>query len=120
MSNPVRHAANELTTLIERNPDKFMRLIYLPLLIHVRERLAKFIGAETDELVLVPNASHGINTVLKNFEWQQGDILIDGAHNSNCPPMPAVTRFTSSYHNVQLYIKNNSIHLRHATTPPNF
>jgi selenocysteine lyase/cysteine desulfurase len=81
LPNLVREAADKLTTLVERNPDKFMRFTSLPLLTHVRERLAKFIGAETDEVVLVPNASHGINTVLKNFEWQQGDILIDGAHN---------------------------------------
>jgi hercynylcysteine S-oxide lyase len=82
LSNPVRHAANELTTLIESNPDKFIRLTYAPLLIHVRERLARFIGAETDELVLVPNTSHGINTVLRNFAWQQGDILIYGTHTT--------------------------------------
>jgi len=82
MPNLVREAAEKLTTLVERNPDKFMRLTYLPLLIHVRERLASFIGAAADELVLVPNASHGINTVLKNFEWQQGDILIDGARST--------------------------------------
>ena len=56
-----------------------MRLTYLPILNQVRERLAKFIKAEIDELVLVPNTSHGINTVLKNFEWQQGDILVHGA-----------------------------------------
>src|ERR1700736_878141 len=48
--NPVRQAGDELTALIERNPDKFMRLTFAPLLEHVRERLAKFIGAETDEL----------------------------------------------------------------------
>lgn len=82
LPNLVREAADKLTTLVESNPDKFMRLISLPLLTHVRERLAKFIGAKTDEVVLVPNASHGINTVFKNFEWQKGDILIDGVHNT--------------------------------------
>ena len=48
-------------------------------LIHTRTRLAKFIEAgDTDEVVLVPNASHGINTILKNFDWHEGDIIIEG------------------------------------------
>lgn len=82
LSKPVLQARNELTTLIERNPDKFMRLTFLPLFTHVRERLAKLIGTETDELVLIPNASQGINTVLWNFEWRPSDILVVGAHNA--------------------------------------
>lgn len=54
-----------------------MRLTYQELLINTRERLADFIGADDkDEVVLVPNASHGINNVLRSFEWQEGDILI--------------------------------------------
>jgi selenocysteine lyase/cysteine desulfurase len=38
--------------------------------------VAKLIGAETDECVLVNNTSHGIATVLRNFEWNEGDIII--------------------------------------------
>lgn len=78
MSLPVREASEALSVLIERNPDKFNRFTYQPLLVHVRDRLAKLIGAETDEVVLVANASHGITTVLRNFEWHEGDILIEG------------------------------------------
>lgn len=58
-----------------------MKETYFDLLIHTRTRLAKFIGAgETDEVVLVPNASHGISTILRNFEWNEGDILIEGVY----------------------------------------
>ncbi|KIM79204.1 hypothetical protein PILCRDRAFT_823789 [Piloderma croceum F 1598] len=104
LSKPVLQARNELTTLIERNPDKFMRLTFLPLFMHVRERLAKLIGAETDELVLIPNASHGINTVLWNFEWLPSDILVvvtttydsilkTAQYLSDRPPHPQVSKF---------------------------
>lgn len=35
-------------------------------------------GVEHDELVLVPDATQGINTVLRNFEWKEGDVIVDG------------------------------------------
>ena len=44
-----------------------------------RAAVAKLIGAETDEVVLVPNASHAYNVVLRNFEWREGDVIITGA-----------------------------------------
>ena len=54
-----------------------MRLELEGLLDNTRARVAKLIGAETDEVVFVPNATHGVNTVLRNFEWHEGDVLID-------------------------------------------
>ena len=50
---------------------------------HCREAVAKFIGAEVDEVVLVPNASHALNIVLRNFEWRDGDVLVGGQHDSS-------------------------------------
>ena len=61
---------------IESNPDLFHRLTYQKRLIGVREKLASLIGAKTDEVVLVPNASMGINTILRNFEWEKEDQII--------------------------------------------
>ncbi|KIJ54490.1 hypothetical protein M422DRAFT_240557 [Sphaerobolus stellatus SS14] len=43
----------------------------------VRERLAHIIGADTDEVVLVPNATHGVNTVLRNFDWGPDDFIVE-------------------------------------------
>ncbi|THU76340.1 PLP-dependent transferase [Dendrothele bispora CBS 962.96] len=58
-----------------------------------------------DEVVCVPNASHGINTVLRNFIWEEGDILIDcnttyGSvgltvqYLNDVPPHPKIAQFT--------------------------
>lgn len=44
-----------------------------------RQLVADLVGAEQDEIVFVPNATSGINTVLRNFEWKEGDILFGGA-----------------------------------------
>lgn len=53
-----------------------MRLKYGTHLIQCRKRVARLIGADVDECVLVPNAIHGINTVLRNFGWAKGDVII--------------------------------------------
>lgn len=63
---------------MESNPDKFIRVNCINYLTRVRERVAKFIGAETDECVIVNNTSHGIATVLRNFTFNEGDILVGG------------------------------------------
>lgn len=72
---PVQLAVDELTAKIEFNPDVFMRVTLYPMLEKVREQLAGFIGAKTDEIVLVQNTSVGIATILRNFEWEEGDII---------------------------------------------
>ncbi|KZT57914.1 PLP-dependent transferase [Calocera cornea HHB12733] len=60
----------------ESAPDLFMRRTYLQLLANVRSRVSKFINAEADECVIVPNSTHGINTVLMNIDWKDGDIIV--------------------------------------------
>ncbi|KAI0326632.1 PLP-dependent transferase [Cubamyces sp. BRFM 1775] len=74
---PLVFAATRMGYEIERNPDKYHRLVLRPgLLEKARESVAKFLEVETDEVVLVPNATHALNTVLRNFEWREGDVLI--------------------------------------------
>ncbi|PCH42560.1 PLP-dependent transferase [Wolfiporia cocos MD-104 SS10] len=73
---PVLFKCAELSTLSERNPDLFHRISYIPLLKDARKRVADVIGADHDEVVLVPNATHAINTVLRNLEWREGDVLM--------------------------------------------
>ncbi|KAI0671630.1 PLP-dependent transferase [Trametes maxima] len=74
---PVLFAVTKLGYDIERNPDEFHRLISSPgLLAKARESVAKVIGAGSDEVALVANATTGVNTVLRNFEWREGDVII--------------------------------------------
>ncbi|KAL0581648.1 hypothetical protein V5O48_000349 [Marasmius crinis-equi] len=74
---PVLDAYQSLLAQSEGAPDIFHRLSYIPLLVKSRERVAKLVGVrDVDELVFVTNASHGINTVLWNFQWEKGDVLI--------------------------------------------
>ncbi len=50
-------------------------------LYHSRESIAKLVGADRDEVVFTPNATLAINTVLRNFEWREGDLLVGGAYD---------------------------------------
>ncbi|KAJ7751451.1 pyridoxal phosphate-dependent transferase [Mycena metata] len=72
----VTAAANALDAVVESNPDRFVRLEYEPALTRTRERLARMIGAEPDECVLVPNVALAMNTVLHNIPWAAGDTII--------------------------------------------
>ncbi|KAJ7790056.1 PLP-dependent transferase [Mycena olivaceomarginata] len=73
---PVMEACRVLDSEAESSPDRWMKFTYPPRLINVRQQIAALIGAETDECVLVPNASHAISTVLGNIEWQEDDIIV--------------------------------------------
>ncbi|KAG6825652.1 hypothetical protein H0H93_000427, partial [Arthromyces matolae] len=65
-----------ITQEIEANPDLFHRLDYVDPLNEARALMADYIGADINEVVLVANASTGVNTVLRNFEWEQGDTIV--------------------------------------------
>ncbi|KAF9269544.1 PLP-dependent transferase [Marasmius fiardii PR-910] len=74
---PVLDAANQYCAQAEANPDLFHRLSYIPILNSAREKVAKLVGvADVDEVVFVNNASHGVNTVLRNFIWEEGDVIV--------------------------------------------
>lgn len=66
----------EIQLETEQKPDSFLRYKYPKLLSHSREILAPLIGADKDEVVFVPNASTGINTVLRNLHFDDGDVAL--------------------------------------------
>lgn len=90
-------AINELTLRIEANPDQFHRVEYQPLLNNARQKVADLIGAKLDEVVLVSNASVGINTILRNFHWEEGDIIFACAYPRN------LTRYGNN-HEIYVYV----------------
>ncbi|KAJ7278862.1 PLP-dependent transferase [Mycena rebaudengoi] len=73
---PVLAACNALTLRIESNPDLFVRVDNEGLITKTREQIARFVGAKTREIVLVRNASHGLNTIMRSFEWNEGDVIV--------------------------------------------
>ncbi|KAI0856681.1 putative aminotransferase family protein [Xylaria cubensis] len=68
------HAA--LQAEVEEAPDRFIKLEWPGRLREARAAAAGMLNCETDELVFVPNATTGIDTVLKNIKFQPGDVVL--------------------------------------------
>jgi selenocysteine lyase/cysteine desulfurase len=60
----------------ESRPDIYKRFIYPGLLKKSRALVAPLLGANTDEVVFVPNATTGVNTVLRNIKFDEGDVIL--------------------------------------------
>jgi isopenicillin-N epimerase len=68
----VRHADHQI------QPLKFIDRELLPLLVHVIREFAPEVGAAATDLVFVPSATVGLNTVIKaaSHGWVEGDEVI--------------------------------------------
>ncbi|KAM3101734.1 aminotransferase class V-fold PLP-dependent enzyme [Phormidesmis sp. 146-12] len=73
---PVLEFQQALRERIERQPLRFFGRDLEELLDQARIELAKFLKAEIDSLVFVPNATTGINTVLRSLRFEPGDELL--------------------------------------------
>ncbi|GAA5876257.1 hypothetical protein JCM3774_002339 [Rhodotorula dairenensis] len=75
---PVVDRMHAIQARCDSAPDRFMRVEYEQDLIEVRTRLAQLVDCDTDDLVLVPNATSGVNEALRSLttEWNKGDRLL--------------------------------------------
>jgi isopenicillin-N epimerase len=73
---PVTAALHEWQRQMERNPVEFLGRRSAALLRAARERLAEFVGAQTDHLLFVPNATTGVNVVARSLDLQPGDEVL--------------------------------------------
>jgi isopenicillin-N epimerase len=80
---PVLHAQSEWRARMEREPVRFLDQELDGLLANARARLGEFLGADADDLAFVPNATTGVNTVLKSLEFQAGDEILATDHEYN-------------------------------------
>jgi len=68
---------------IEREPLIFFDHDYLPAIDQARTVLATFLGARTDDLAFIVNATTGVNTVLRSLRLEPGDELLVTDHEYN-------------------------------------
>jgi isopenicillin-N epimerase len=73
----------ELRARLERQPVQFLVRDLESLLDQMRSELGHFVNASADDLVLVPNATSGVNTVLRSLRFNRGDELLVADHEYN-------------------------------------
>lgn len=71
----VRDALRTIQDEVQAEPDGFVRYLYPKRLSEVRASLAEFLHVDKDEVVLVSNATTGLNTVLRNMVFRPGDKI---------------------------------------------
>ena len=79
---PVFEEYQRLQLELEREPVEFLGLArrFPARIAAVRERLAAYIGARPDDLVLVPNATTGTNMVARSLHLRPGDEIVTTTH----------------------------------------
>ncbi len=68
---------------MERDPVRFMSVRRQPLTDAARNAAGRFLNADPADLVLVPNATHGVNSVLRSLRFAPGEELLVTDHEYN-------------------------------------
>jgi isopenicillin-N epimerase len=80
---PVLKFQRALQDRLERQPVGFLVDEFEALWDESRRTLAQFVGAAPDDLVFVPNATAGVNTILRSLKFKRGDELLVTNHEYN-------------------------------------
>lgn len=77
---PVLEYQQGLRIELERDPIQFMVRRVPELLASVRKELATFVHAAPEDLVFTPNATNGVNAVLRSLVFHHGDEILTTDH----------------------------------------
>ncbi|MCT7954820.1 aminotransferase class V-fold PLP-dependent enzyme [Laspinema palackyanum] len=80
---PVLEAQERVRQQLEQEPVRFFVREFEPLLDQAVEQLAQFVGVDARDLVFVPNATTGVNSVLRSLRFNPGDELLTTDHEYN-------------------------------------
>ena len=74
----VLQAQQQYRDRMERQPVDFLVRQMPGELRAAADALARFLGAQGDDLAFVENATAGVNAVLRSYPWRAGDELLRG------------------------------------------
>eukprot|EP01080_Neovahlkampfia_damariscottae_P002332 gene2332-2800_t len=72
----VQNYQKKLFSKVQENPLRFMTQEHPKLINQTIERVSKYINAEKEDVVLIENASAGINSVLRSTRYNKGDKIL--------------------------------------------
>ncbi|MEH2232762.1 MAG: aminotransferase class V-fold PLP-dependent enzyme [Nostoc sp.] len=72
-----------LRSQLEHEPLRFFGREWEPLLDDAKSKLAAFVGADVEDLVFVPNATTGVNSVLRSLAFSSEDEILTTNHEYN-------------------------------------
>ena len=81
---PVQEEQARWRRRLEAQPVRFFQRELEAALDNARAALAEFLGAPSDDLLFVPNATSGVNAVLRSYDLDPGDqiLITDQAYNA--------------------------------------
>jgi len=109
---PVLLQQSEWRARMERNPIQFMDHELEGHLDRARAALAELVGAQPDDISFVPNATTGVNTVLRSLEFQPGDEILTTDHEYNA--CLNATRFVAERAGAKVVVANIALPIRDA------
>jgi isopenicillin-N epimerase len=77
---PVFEAYQNWQRLLERQPVLFLGRQFNDLLRESRRTLGEYLNAGADDLVYIPNATHGVNIIAGSLDLQPGDEILTTDH----------------------------------------
>ncbi len=77
---PVFEAYQEWQRRLERQPVLFLGRELDRLLLESRRVLGTYLNADADDLVYIPNATHGVNVIAHSLHLQNGDEILTTDH----------------------------------------
>lgn len=80
---PVLNYQTYLREKLEQEPVDFMAKQLEPLLDEAREKLANFINIESQDIAFIPNATFGVNTILRSLSFKPDDEILITNHIYN-------------------------------------
>ncbi|QIR38577.1 aminotransferase class V-fold PLP-dependent enzyme [Tolypothrix sp. PCC 7910] len=73
----------KLRSQLEQEPINFFGRAWEPLIDNARSKLADFVGADSEDLVFVNNATTGVNAVLRSLTFTPEDEILTTNHEYN-------------------------------------
>jgi len=70
----------DLQVKLERQPVKFLARELNELLLNARKELGAFLNADADDLVFIPNATHGANIIARSMQLSPGEEILTTDH----------------------------------------